>query len=467
MEIPHQIELLDGFDGYIDVFDINHPIPVTMAQITGDNPPMFVSLIVKNHYPKLQNLDDYLINDHFPGNLIDLNCDNNLLTLLPPLPEEMEFLSCNNNLITNFTSLPGSLQYIYCNNNKLSVLPQLPEELVILSCKKNKLVSLPRLDNLENLLNLECSHNKLTVLPNLPVNDLGLTTLNCSNNRLQGLPNLPENLGELNCYKNSIYVLPNLPTNLKKLNCSFNQINSLSILPNNLEKLNISNNPIIGSIANISLPSALRKLYCHNCQITDLPPILPSLLEDFKCDNNAINNLPAVLPNGLKRFNCSNNGLTVLPHLPDSLRELYCRGNNFDDESINKIIAFYQRAIVNGFPITNPTFQEELDYFQIHRSKTFINTFDQTPQGSKGQFITNKQGLKLKSKPIPGRAMRKIMAYGNLPYPPTSNKSNNNPLGGKTRKHILKKSYKLYNEVRKKVSKRRGSTRKKSLKKMI
>ena len=452
MEIPHQIELLDGFDGYIDVFDINHPIPVTLEQITGGNPPMFVSLIVKNHSPKLQNLDPYLINGNFPQNLIDLNCDNNLLTLLPTLPEETEFLSCNNNLITNFTSLPGSLQYIYCNNNKLSVLPQdLPEELVVLSCKRNKLVSLPRLDNLENLMNLECSHNKLSVLPNLPVNDVVLITLNCSNNRLQGLPNLPENLIELNCYKNTIFGLPDLPPNLKKLNCSSNNINGLPILPATLEKLNISNNPIIGSIANINLPSTLKKYYCNNCQITDLALTLPPLLEDFKCDNNAINYLPAVLPNGLKRFNCSNNKLSVLPNLPDSLKELYCRGNNFNDESINKIIAFYQRAIDNGFPITNPTFQEELDYFQIHRSKTFINTFDQTPQGSKGQFITNKQGLKLKSNPIPGRAMRKIMAYGNLPYPPTNTKSNNNPLGGKTRK---------------KVSKKRQTRRKKSLKKL-
>lgn len=461
MDIPPQIELLDGFDGYIDVMDINQPIPVTMEQITGDNPPAFVSLIVKNHSPKLQNLDDYLINGNFPQNLIDLNCDNNLLTFIPLLPEETEFLSCNSNLISNFTSLPGSLQYIYCNNNQLSLLPEeLPEELVILSCKRNKLVSLPRLDNLENLMNLECSHNQLTVLPNLPVN--GLITLNCSNNRLQGLPNLPENLRELNCYKNTIFGLPDLPPNLKKLNCSLNQINSFPILPNSIEKLNISNNPIIGSIANINLPSALKKYYCHNCQITDLPINLPPLLEDFKCDNNVINNLPAVLPNGLKRFNCSNNKLTVLPNLPDSLKELYCKGNNFDDESINKIVAFYQRAIDNGFPETSPTFQEELDYFQIHRSKTFINTFDQTPQGPKGQFITNKQRLKLKSNPIPGRAMRKIMAYGNLPYPPTNNKSNNNPLGGKTRK---KKSYKLYNEVRNKVSKRRASRRKKSLKK--
>ena len=453
MEIPPQLELLEGFNGYIDVFDIAHPIPVTMEQMNL-NPPMFVSLIVKNQIPKLQNLDAFLINSHLPPNLIDLNCDDNLITILPQLPEDMEFLSCNNNLITNLVGLPDTLQYLYCNNNKLSLLPEiLPHELVILSCNRNKLVSLPQLDNLINLMNLQCSHNQLSFLPNFFIGEVDLSTLNCSHNRLQGLPILPGNLRELNCYKNSIFGLPDLPANLIKLNCSYNQINGIPVLPASLEKLNISYNPIIGSIANIILPNSLKKFYCHNCQITNLPETLPNLLEDFKCANNAINYLPN-LPNGLKRFNCSNNNLTVMPDLPDSLRELYCRGNTFNDESINKIIAFYQNAIANGFPNTKPTFQEELDYFQIHRSKTFINAFAETPQGTKGQFISNNQGNKLKATSIPGRSMRKIMAYGNLPYPPAKK----NPLGGQTKKNINKKSKKLMtakNRRKKKTLKKR------------
>jgi len=130
MDIPPQIELLEGFDGYIDVMDINQPIPVTMEQITGDNPPAFVSLIVKNHSPKLQNLDPYLINGNFPQNLIDLNCDNNLLTFIPLLPEETEFLSCNSNLISNFTNIANANSFF---SGLDSLLQNGPKSLVNIS----------------------------------------------------------------------------------------------------------------------------------------------------------------------------------------------------------------------------------------------------------------------------------------------------------------------------------------------
>jgi Leucine-rich repeat (LRR) protein len=440
---------LPDFNGYIDVFDIGNPIPVTMEQITGNNPPMFVSLIVKNHIPKLENLNAFLINGQLPPNLIDLDCRNNSISSLPPLPEGMEYLSCDDNLITNLISLPPSLQYLYCNNNQLTSLPKvLPEDLVILSCNGNQLVSLPQLDNLENLMNLECSHNQLSNLPDLPENDVGLNTLNCSYNILQGLPNLPNNLSELNCSNNSIFALTDLPASLKKLNCSYNQINGLSVLPDTLEKLNISYNPIIGSISNIILPASLKKFYCHYCQITELPTTLPNSMIDFKCSNNSIISLPN-LPNRLKRLNCSNNNLTVMPDLPDSLRELYCRGNNFDEQSINKIIAFYQRAIKNGF---KPSFQEELDYFQINRSKTFINAFGQFPQGEKGQTVSIGPGIAVKQKPFPGKAMKNILEKADLPLPPGN-------LGGTKKRRVFKK--------KRTFKKRKTCKRKKTLKKLF
>lgn len=425
---------LPNFNGYIDVFDIGHPIPVTIADITGPNPPMFLSLIVKNHLPPLQNLNAFLINGQLPPNLIDLDCRNNQISNLLPLPEGMEYLSCDDNLIINLPILPNTLQYLYCNNNEIvSLQENLPEELVDLFCNGNNLVSLPQLENLENLMNLSCSHNQLSNLPDLPNNNLGLRTLNCSHNSLQALPELPNNLTELNCTFNQIFVLPDLPANLIKLYCSNNQINDLPNLPATLESLYISHNNIIGSIANIILPESLRKFYCNNCQISDLPTTFHNRLKYFNCSNNDIESLPNVLPNRLKIFNCSNNNLTVMPDLPNSLRELHCRGNHFDDISINKIIAFYNRAIASNFPQTIPSFQEELDFFQINRSKTFINAFGQFPQGEKGQTLSIGPGIAVKSKPFPGKAMKNILEKADLPLPPGN-------LGGTKKKKTYKKN---------------------------
>ena len=240
----------------------------------------------------------------------------------------------------------------------------------------------------------------------------------------------------MNCSKNNIFVLPSLPENLIDLNCFYNKINNIPVLPIHLETLNISHNPIIGSISNINLPSTIVNFYCHNCQITDLPSNLPHNLKNFKCSENQISSLPTVLPNSLEKLNCSNNNLSVLPDLPNSLLELHCRHNKFDDESINKILGFYQRAINEGFQETTPSFEEELAYFQIPRSQTLINAFGQQPQHQPQSLQArniNKKVVTLKKKTIPNRSMLNISEYAGIPYPPPS-KNKSNPKGGKTKK---------------------------------
>lgn len=428
-----QINFPQNFYGYADVLDIAHPIPITMDQIAA-NPPMFIALNVNyNNMPniiKLTNLNQFLINGQLPENLVDLKCDNNSLTTLPTLNDGLEYLSCNYNIINNLPQLPNSLQYLFCHNNKLTSLNIiLPTELIVLNCNNNQLVSLPPLNNLENLIHLECSNNNLTELPALPNNDIGLSVLNCSYNKL--------------------HVLPDLPFNLIKLNCSYNLLNGLPNLTNNIQKLNISNNPIIGSIASITLPTSLKYFYCFNCQINDLPSILPIQLKEFDCANNSINSLPN-LPIRLKKLDCSNNKLTFLPDLPTSLRVLYCKGNNFDDLTINKIIAFYKNAIANKFRQTIPTYQQQLDYYQINRSKTFINAFGQYPQDSKGQMVSVSPGLANKPKSIPSNAMKKILESANLPLPPGK-------LGG-TKKRLVKKKNLRFLKKKTKTCKKKTKT---------
>uniref|UniRef100_A0A6C0KRA0 Uncharacterized protein n=1 Tax=viral metagenome TaxID=1070528 RepID=A0A6C0KRA0_9ZZZZ len=318
--------------GYVGVLDLDHPVPITMEQVQ-NNPPHFIGLIVKNHgpnRPKLNNLNDFLINGQLPENLLDLDCDNNNISVLPELPNSLELLSCNENNIESLPNLPNSLQYLFYDENKITALPnELPNQLSALTCNDNIIQNLPPLNQLINLMNLECSYNNLSEIPNfyLPSaedNSGGLETLNCSYNKIIGLPILPRNLIDFNCSNNQIFSLPELPLKLIKLN--------------------FSSNLIIGSIENINFPATLKKLNLSDCQITSLPKVLPLKLKELDCSNNQIVSLPKVLPNNLKKFNCSNNKITYLPDLPKSLRVLFCKENKFNEESINKIIAFYELA---------------------------------------------------------------------------------------------------------------------------
>jgi len=495
---------LNNFYGYMNVMN-SHVL--NMEEVI-NNPDMPISLYVdykpdrEPPIPKLHNLNAFLINGNLPPKLNDLYCNNNLIEELPPLSqlEELEVLTVNSNLITTLPALPNSLQNLYCDNNHLTSLPEiLPSDLYALSCSHNQISSLPQINELDDLIYLECSDNLLTHLPALPNNVLGLLTLICSNNPFtQPLPELPRNLGQLICINNNLntlprltiplkilncknnplsqglpeltpnllelncsycqlFVLPSLPPKLLKLNCYNNHLNDFPTLPPNLIEFNISNNPLIGNILNRPLPDFLTRFNCSNCQITSLPSKIPFNLKKFNCANNDISKLPKILPN-LIEFNCSNNKLTKLPDLPDSLRVLFCRGNNFDDISINKIIAFYKKAIANGFPETNPTFQEELDYFQINRSKTFINAFGQFPQGEKGQTVSIGPGITAKPKSIPGKAMENILEYSSLPLP-----SGN--LGGtrKKRRNFFKKKTKTFKN-KKPFLRRKKNTLKKRFK---
>jgi hypothetical protein len=144
-----------------------------------------------------------------------------------------------------------------------------------------------------------------------------------------------------------------------------------------------------------------------------------------------------------------------MPDLPNSLRELHCRGNHFNDININKIIAFYNRAIASNFPQTVPTFQEELDFFQRDRSQTFYNAFGNFPKGKKGQSVTVASGIAVKPKTIPGKAMENIFYKANLPIPPGN-------LGGTKKKKTLKKR-KTYKK-RKTFLRRKKKTLKKRFK---
>uniref|UniRef100_A0A6C0KPR1 Uncharacterized protein n=1 Tax=viral metagenome TaxID=1070528 RepID=A0A6C0KPR1_9ZZZZ len=98
--------------------------------------------------------------------------------------------------------------------------------------------------------------------------------------------------------------------------------------------------------------------------------------------------------------------------------------------------------IKNNYPRTMPTFQQELDFFQIPRSQTFINAFGQTPQHSKGQNISIDNNISVKKSSLPGQAMQNIFESAGLPYPPKK-------IGGKKKSKKLKKNKKKLTKLTK------------------
>src|SRR6516162_9827527 len=121
-------------------------------------------------------------------NLRKLDCDDNQLTSLPPMPN-LQKLYCYNNQLTSLPPM-SNLQKLFCENNQLTSLPPMPN-LQVLYCENNQLTSLPSMPNLKELY---CYDNRLTSLPPMP----NLQKLYCSENKLTSLPSMP-NLQVLNC----------------------------------------------------------------------------------------------------------------------------------------------------------------------------------------------------------------------------------------------------------------------------
>jgi Leucine-rich repeat (LRR) protein len=222
-----------------------------------------------------------------------LYCNDNQLTSLPTLPENLKELCCSNNQLTSLPALPQNLETLNCNNNSLNSLPILPENLETLYCYKNQLTSLPALP--KNLEDLMCSNNQLTSLPNLPQN---LKFLMCNNNQLTSLPDLPQNLKSLCCNNNQL-TLPVLPKNLDHLDCDDNQLNSLLVSPEDFEKFRQKfTQPNFGKVCTFTLRKNADLLPDKSINFV-FPPIASfcSSTPILSCNNNQLTSLPALPEN--------------------------------------------------------------------------------------------------------------------------------------------------------------------------
>lgn len=250
-------------------------------------------------------------------NLINLYCDSNYLSTLPPLPSNLENLDCSVNQIVNISTFPSNLQYLYANHNQLTSLPSLPNTIYYLSCHNNQITNLPTLPG--NLHFLYCGFNQLTSLPSIPGS---LKSLVCNNNLLINIPALPSQMSFFHCKNNQLTSLPALPDSITALDCSFNQLTSLPTLPVNLYYSLICSNNLLTSLPALN---SLQHLTCANNLLTGLPT-LPNTLSVINCGGNLISTIPQ-LPNNLYGLRCDYNQLSSLPNFPNTLLSLWCSNN--------------------------------------------------------------------------------------------------------------------------------------------
>jgi Secretion system C-terminal sorting domain len=201
------------------------------------------------------------------SSLTSLNCTNNRISFIPPLPSSLKTLLISHNKLSEVANLPAFLTTLHCQNNQIKVLPDLPISLKIFDCSYNSITVLPQLP--AQLQTLFCTHNLLSKLPVLPKL---LGGLDCANNKLENLPVLPESLSFLACQNNNgLTCLPKLPDSLSYLYIS----KGISCIPNKVNKAVIE--VFDGIVSQAILPPI-----CSPVQLAFCPLIPPIVIDSEK-----------------------------------------------------------------------------------------------------------------------------------------------------------------------------------------
>ena len=217
----------------------------------------------------------------------------------------------------NISNLSGveyftSLTYLDCSQNAITSLPPMPSTLKTLWCSNNSIAGLPTLSNTLNYL--YCDTNTISTISTLPTS---LRVLFCGFNQLTSFPAFPTSLQSVYCCGNGITALPALPSTMYYLNCTGNYLASLpAIIPSSMTYLYLGNNSLTSLPA--TLPNAIKYFSCDYNNLTSLPATLPISLQFFICFNNSITNMPP-LPASLTYFDCSNNQISCFPTFPNSI----------------------------------------------------------------------------------------------------------------------------------------------------
>ncbi len=183
------------------------------------------------------------------SNLIELNCQNNLITSIINIPQTLKYLNCSHNKISFFENLPNQLEYLNCSHNNIKELDNLPDNLEGLNCKSNPITHLYYPFNIKpksypkTLTHLTFGKKFNQSVDNL-TNNLKYLTFG-TDSKWGGsdfnmeLNLLPESIISLtflgNCkFKRSF---ENLPKSIKTLNLSGDYPLSINTLPDSIENL--------------------------------------------------------------------------------------------------------------------------------------------------------------------------------------------------------------------------------------
>lgn len=247
-------------------------------------------------------------------NLVNLDCDGNLLTELDLSGlERLEYLDCCYNKIKSL-NISGckSLQQVYCYMNEIeTILHDGCDNLAFFQAYKNHLTTLD-MSNKPNLVYFDVLFNSLreVKIDNCPklkyvaVGNNNLTSLS-----LKGLPEL----SSLGCHQNNIanLDLSELPK-LSFLECYTNNISTLDLTANPDITYFACQNNLISELKFDNL-KALRKFDCSNNRLTgSLDLSKHTALTSAICGGNKFTAISVTACTALTELSCENTSITAL-----------------------------------------------------------------------------------------------------------------------------------------------------------
>jgi uncharacterized repeat protein (TIGR01451 family) len=98
-------------------------------------------------------------------NLIHLDCNNNLLSGLPPMPNILEDLICNNNQLLSLPTFPNSLNILVCSYNQITYIPPVPSQMFMFFVHDNNITCFNNLP-VTPIMEYGIHNNSFTCVPN-------------------------------------------------------------------------------------------------------------------------------------------------------------------------------------------------------------------------------------------------------------------------------------------------------------
>ena len=288
-------------------------------------------------------------------NLVNLDCDGNLLTELDLSGlEKLEYLDCCYNKIKTL-NISGckALQQVYCYMNEIeTVLHDGCDNLAFFQADKNRLTTLD-MSNKPNLVYLDVLFNSLREVkidncPKLQIAAVGNNSLTSLS--LKGLPEL----SSLGCHQNNIATLDlsELPK-LSFLECYTNNLATLDLSANAALTYVACQNNLISDLK-FDNCITLHKIECSNNRLTGSLDLNkhPSLTS-VKCGGNKLSAISATACTALTELSCANTSITALDvttlSLLESLIANDCLLTTMDCSNNNRLSTLY----LQGNPLTS------------------------------------------------------------------------------------------------------------------